>query len=133
MDKVKIYRVEGFCGQGAYRTYAKDCCTLAQLLTNGEDRCIHPTPCEDKELSHIWSKLDMTDSREDYYFGFESIESYKQWFYCEEGREEAAREEYGYLMVYEIDKKYLHIGEKQVIFLMEEASVIDRLSLNFGD
>ena len=121
---MKVYRLQNERGTGAYgRGIIFDHCNVR-----------HPAPLEDSKLKkQMDKKLFLTaygwfDSIPNNLFGFESIKQFKTWFFNDEWINEF--HEHGYaIYVYEVSADHVAVGSTQVVFRIEQATLIAKRPL----
>lgn len=89
---------------------------------DGDDE-VSPSPWSDPKLKSIWSGLVKTGKSEDYFFGFEDMESLTRWFH----REDLLREHSHRYNIVEYKVLERHLGTSQCIFIA--TSVVERTVL----
>lgn len=124
----KVYRVENEYKRGAYYVWRHSEETLPC------DPTIHPTMSSDtgfqKLGTNTWyeATTKFGFSRDGARFAFASIEQFLAWFYSSKARKELA--DYGYhLSVYDVFATGVVKGDKQVIFDVKKAKLVDKLDL----
>lgn len=119
-SKTEVDPVNKHVNRGAYR------CGVGPLALPYElSEGVLPDPDTDKGMAEHWTKYYEAGTHRDWYCGFNSLDQYKGWFFVKEGRSRAA--ETGRIAVYEIDEKYVHIGEYHSIARVDKLKLINIL------
>ena len=121
-----VYRVENKFGGGAY----ENSILLDMLIVYPDNENQHIPPLQDKILRDKWRAL---EDQSDYYFGFNSVSQYLNWFDSKAGRTQATTGGTGYLKVYGVAKIFVRTGSKQVVFKKSCADLVETLPLNYYD
>lgn len=132
---MRVFRLEDDEGNGVYRgiianamtSYWRKYCTVSEASNT------HPMPHMDKifnvDENRKYEFLNSIAWPNDRYevhqrFGFESVESYKNWVYEKLWRDNLTRGSEVHLCEYEVEEKYAIIGEKQLSFDKRFASLV---------
>lgn len=117
-----VYRLEHRrSGRGVYSTGVAG--TVYDKMPFQEALKRHLTPGEDPGLRNFW--LNLTHPS-DWYFGFSSIDQYKEWFFTEESRAQLHFEDI-VLRVYEVPDDSYKQGCVQVVFIKNQAKLVQQL------
>lgn len=116
-----VYRLQTADGFGAYRNSVVRSGLIKYYAETGNtDK--HPLPYEDAKLRPLWNEIE-PDELHNYYFGFCSIEQFKNWFFKESWRKELSQ--IGVKMyVFEVDDEDVLVGDTQAVFLRDNATLI---------
>lgn len=131
-----IYRIENNDGRGIYRCYE-----IADHIINQSYK--HPSPHQDIILGNVWNDLCTQNKHIHYYFGFNSIKQLLEWFDIETIKEinrivfhllrNSPELKYLYdfhIAIYEVDDKYVFVGDRQTIFKKRYAIKKDALTFD---
>jgi hypothetical protein len=126
-----IYRAEKdgrgvFCDGFMFRVRSKVAEEMGEISfydTDEPDPYRHPGPDEDRLLRGPWRDMDCADQAA-YLFGFASQADFLAWFDSERVRVKM-KELGAVLCVYRVDPKDVIQGETQLIFLGDEAELVD--------
>jgi len=124
----KIYRVEceeGKCPFVIYNEALSDHPNWNELYYNNQTT--HPTPKNDELLKAIWGEC-RRDSLNSWIFGFESMASLDRWFDVDAHVHALSVSGFS-ISVYEVEHRWYHIGERQVIFVKNYSRKIQQISL----
>jgi hypothetical protein len=118
---MQVLRVETFSKVGAYMSGA-----ASRQNINWQN---HPTPSGDNLLHDIWYDLAPTDP---WYFGFKDMDQLLNWwpttswhaFFSYNARKHGNADAQVGISTYDVDSIDLHIGETQVIFVLDRAQRI---------
>lgn len=127
---MRIYRVEAPSGDGPYthatysrprywsRAYDVDPEMCPSYWCIDGDFGMHPSPEEDG----------LGVPSEDHYFGFETPEALREWFYIKENDAFLLDMQGMQVLVYEVPTQQIIMGHNQLMFIKAEATVVDRLT-----
>lgn len=119
---VTVYRVEDSDGYGYKRSLDRDIGSVTCIEWRGyEER--RPLPKDDG--------IDIEGLGEDWFFGFDSVESFKKWFYLNERNAGATFG--GKILVIEVDPEFVIYGGRQVVFHQNHANTVAAYPLNYYD
>ena len=120
---MKVYRVENQEGKGPY------CAPNPMYLC--DNNVVHPCPTHDSKLMINAMKKGVTTDLKyfpmgsDWQFGFESVKQFKRWFYSNKILQDF--DEYHFtLNVYEASAKQVALGNTQLVFLKNNATLIGK-------
>lgn len=117
-----VYRLEhSHSGRGVYRTGAASIASEKMNFKEALKR--HLTPNEDPGLRDFWLNLKHAYN---WYFGFSSINQYKDWFFTEESRAQLHIEDI-VLRVYEVPDDSYKKGRAQVVFIKAQAKLVQQM------
>ena len=119
---VTVYRVEDSDGYGYKRSLDSNIGSVTCIEWRGyEER--RPLPKNDG--------IDIEGLGEDWFFGFDSIESLKKWFFLNERN--AGSTFGGKILVIEVDPEFVIYGGRQLVFHQDYAKTIATFPLNHYD
>lgn len=119
---MEILRVEDEEGFGPYSS------GFGYRYGNSDFR-LCPEPNEDELLKNSWRKLYDSEKYRDYYFGFLDLQQLLIWFPIENIKSDDSHHEKTFLNTYKINKRYVRIGKSQIIFKLNEATLIKRKNI----
>lgn len=119
---MKIYRIETITTLGAFRGNSRYEFATLLNISYDESRKVHPNPKHDSKLMDSLGEGNFYE----YNFGFISIEQLKTWFFNDDVK--LALDNEG-MMVSVYDAEEFHIGNSQVMFIMDSAELLERISL----
>jgi len=102
-----VYRIEDKNGRGPYQGY--------NLNIPGFCTVEHPAPYTEASLK--WKFL---KNQESWYFGFDSLDQLKRWFYNQQWLE-TLHEAGLRITVWEVDTSYFRASKTQAVFLRKKA------------
>lgn len=111
-----VYRIENAEGDGPYRKANN----LSIPMYCSDD---HPNPVLESELNWLF-----LDDREEWYFGFNSMEQLNRWFYDEEWLYEMHSAGFR-ITVWDVPFEGLYTSRSQAIFIREDADLVATRSL----
>lgn len=128
---MKVYRVQHTNGLGPYRNHIEN--LIWREVYDGkaskEIERIHdlhtfqrPNPIED----FGWKSIDP----DEYVFGFETYDQYRSWF-TKSCRKLLAKHDYQ-LVIFDVPKKHVLIGQSQVAFKPDKADILDILDIKWS-
>jgi hypothetical protein len=82
-----------------------------------------PSPITDLQMPWV-----MRDTRQDYYFGFESSKKLNEWYFYEEWLFRLKQNDM-VICTYDIDEIHFIIGEKQLAFKLDLATKINQFEM----
>lgn len=83
-----------------------------------------PTPSDDEKLNFVLSpETPSFEHYAHYFFGFESLSQYREYFKSEKYRE-CLRDCGAYMTEYSVDNKYVRFGDHQLIFIRKHAQLV---------
>jgi hypothetical protein len=119
---VLVYRIENEHGHGAYRIPV-EWRSFSQPYSDTR----HPGPSDDPLLRPYWTLMSGR-MKDHYFFGFESIEQLKNWFFDREWLEDLHNSG-AKLSIYQSNEDDVIYGRTQLIFLRARALHICRREL----
>jgi hypothetical protein len=120
-----VYRVENKYLKGPYTSYSNRHFSQTELFNFCGER--HPNPFNDEGICDFWCG---NSRRLSFYFGFKSIEDLKDWFFMDEAIDALYKDDF-HVIVYNLDKRRVIFGSKQVIFEKEKATIVGGFDLRF--
>lgn len=109
-----VFRLELKDGSGIYRGSKGN--IWNQITDSHVDLIRHPKPQNDSKLEYD----EYFDS--EYFFGFETIAQYEEWFSNDEWRSKFSEHEL-VLSTYDVEKEFIRLGKKQLIFRKDKAAL----------
>lgn len=123
-----VYRLESVKDhhRGAYRAYSIGVQgSVGSFLTMSKYGQTHPCPKIDPLLKDKWFDV---ENKSAYYFAFETVESFFEWFFRVDRYEKV--EDTVHVKVYDVPDSDVLVGEKQVAFRIAVANPLEEYSLS---
>lgn len=89
------------------------------------DAARHPLPEADHGLRE-WRDMYSGSARERFFFGFNSVEQARSWFYNRDVLERMEERECK-LVAYAVEDEHIHVGYAQTVFMIEHAVLVAEL------
>lgn len=130
-----VYRIEHHLNSdyGPYCGIKLDADIVQELNTEDEHTLFvhsddnHPNLIRDSKISNKIEEIRQLDKKGEIFFGFKSVQQYKEWFNSEERK---ILQAVGFNLVkYEVPDEYVAILSKQLIFIKSKAILISILNV----